>query len=133
MNNMVSCYHRITKRGVGMLKTDITFVRIFLKQIKKLITENKYIIVERDKTMETMALFGIDFDTVKEIILELTPKDYFNGPIEDRDIKNEYIWEFGKKIFDKEIYIKLKIIDEEDIGKCISFHIAEKEINYPFK
>ena len=118
---------------MDVLKKEL--VKQFLKETKSLISKGNYEIVNRDKTFRTMALLGVNFDTIKEIILSLTPKDYFNGPEEDRDIPEEFIWEFGKLFDNREIYIKLKIEDagDKELGKCLSFHVAEREIKYPFK
>lgn len=118
---------------MDVLKKEL--VKQFLKETKSLISKGNYEIVNRDKTFRTMALLGVNFDTIKEIILSLTPKDYFNGPEEDRDIPGEFIWEFGKLFDNREIYIKLKIEDagDKELGKCLSFHVAEREIKYPFK
>jgi len=42
---------------------------------------------------------------------------------------------FGKEIEDYEVYIKLKIanFDDRSIAKCISFHIANYPLRFPFK
>ena len=94
---------------MDVLKKEL--VKQFLKETKYLISNGNYEIVNRDKTFRTMALLGIDFETIKEIILSLTPKDYFNGPEEDRNRPEEFIWEFGK-IFD----------NREELEKNITNH-----------
>jgi len=45
------------------------------------------------------------------------------------------IWEFGKNIEGKEVYIKLKIaeIAGKKYAKCISFHRAKFPMCYPLK
>ena len=116
-----------------MAETNIFFVKEFLKEFKRLVSQNKYRIVDRDKTMETIAQLGVDYEFIKETLLKLIPTDYCSGPEEDRDCKGEYLWIFGKTVDKEEIYIKLKIIEDEEYGKCISFHIAEKKLKYPFK
>jgi len=42
---------------------------------------------------------------------------------------------YGKKISNRDIYIKLKIaeVGAAKIAKCISFHFAERPLRYPFK
>ena len=59
---------------------------------------------------------------------------YCKGPEADRDRPGE-LWFFGKVIQDKGIYIKLKIADADGIkiAKCISFHIAEYPMSFPYK
>lgn len=49
------------------------------------------------------------------------------------------MWVFGKDVKDREVYIKLQIIEaiQQNGMKsqtiCISFHIAEHPLVYPFK
>lgn len=42
-------------------------------------------------------------------------------------------WEFGKKVNDKEVYIKINMGNTNNPVICMSFHIAEHKISYPFK
>jgi hypothetical protein len=41
-------------------------------------------------------------------------------------------YEFGLSINDKEVYIKLSTGGENKRVDCMSFHIAEYKMNYPF-
>jgi hypothetical protein len=43
------------------------------------------------------------------------------------------MWVFGKEVRGKEIYIKMSMGNENNPAICISFHIAEFSINYPYK
>ena len=43
------------------------------------------------------------------------------------------MWVFGKTLKKQDIYIKVTMGLPGAQVNCISFHIAEKEINYPFK
>jgi hypothetical protein len=43
------------------------------------------------------------------------------------------MWVFGKMVKKKEIYIKITIGMVNNQTICISFHIAEFDMNYPFK
>jgi hypothetical protein len=54
------------------------------------------------------------------------------GPEPDKDKPGD-IWIFGKEIEGKEVYIKLKIaiVGEVRIAKCISFHIANFPLSFP--
>ncbi len=67
-------------------------------------------------------------------ILSLTVDNYCEGPLEDRD-RPGYVWCFGKRINEKEVYIKLKIaiVEGIKIAKCLSFHIAKYQLIYPNK
>jgi hypothetical protein len=43
------------------------------------------------------------------------------------------MWEFGKQVNDEEVYIKITLGRTSSSAICISFHIAERPIQYPFK
>lgn len=75
---------------------------------------------------------------IKQEILSLTPKEYSQGPLLDKDqanYKNENFWIFGKNVQNKLIYIKLKIrkINNHEETVCMSFHIAEHQMKFPLK
>jgi len=65
--------------------------------------------------------------------LRLTYEDYYRGPITDTGPKGGEYWEFGKTICDQEIFIKLKTVSKHRVAICFSFHIPERQIEYPFK
>jgi len=107
----------------------------FLKKFKKLVSEKKfYILGDRNKNRKTLIKLNITESIRKDCILNLTDLDYCKGPLCD-DIGKGKIWVFGLEIDNKEVYIKLKI-DEykgDEYAKCLSFHIAEHKLEYPFK
>lgn len=113
-------------------------VNIYLIRIKKAVSVGNYIIAERrDSYVTSLAKAGILSDQVKDYILKLTYKNYFNGPEDDKDLRftsGECLF-FGCVINGYEFYIKLKLIKNEDDETCIciSFHIADKPIKYPYK
>ena len=67
--------------------------------------------------------------TIDEAIYEirnLRKEFLFNGPFLDRDIPNNYLYEFHKHIRGKWCYIKLTIDDKKIIVvRVISFHESE--------
>lgn len=67
--------------------------------------------------------------TIDEAIHEirnLRKEFLFNGPFLDRDIPNNYLYEFHKHIRGKWCYIKLTIDDKKNIVvRVISFHESE--------
>lgn len=87
------------------------------------------------KNDETLAILGITPKHRAEIIRGLTYEDYYRGPSPDHSKPSEEIWEFGKRVKQDNVYIKLKIyeINNRKKGKCLSFHIAEKPIINPFR
>jgi len=106
---------------------------LFLFQFKEL-AQKTFLFAERDKSLDTIARLGITIPQAKKEILGLTYEDYYRGPIPDTDSKKggEY-WEFGKLISGQEIFIKLKTMSEYGAAICFSFHIPERQIEYPFK
>lgn len=87
---------------------------------------------QREKNIKTLAALGLLPEDVFQILLELTPENYYRGPSQDYDTgESDCIWKFGMTIEQRAIYIKLKLTDE--FVKDISFHFAEREMNFPFK
>ena len=113
--------------------TELYKVNLILLKIKLLIGEGKCSFEEqREKNMKTLAALGLLPEDVFEILIGLTPQNYYRGPSTDYDTnETDSIWEFGITLEGQEIYIKLKLM--ADYVKDISFHFAEKEMNFPFK
>ena len=114
---------------------DRALIGKFLKQFKKIATTGRGIdIVPRRKNLNSLAKLGLTKHGCKQEILNLSVTNYCDGPKEDTDRPDE-IWEFGKRISGKEVYIKLKIaqVGEEVIAKCLSFHMAEFPLCFPLK
>jgi len=88
------------------------------------------------KMMKRLSL-GITPRHRAEEVKRLHYTDYFRGPSPDYDgIAGKEWWEFGLRVKGHEIYIKIRIYKRERGsygGKCMSFHIAEEKITYPFK
>lgn len=82
--------------------------------------------------MLTLSYLGITKKNVETILLGLSVADFCRGPIPD-DSKPGELWEFGKDIDGHEVYIKIKVVKEVNIAKCISFHIPKYPLKYPFK
>ena len=107
----------------------------FLKEFKRIATEGRGIdIVPRRKNQNSLAKLELNKRNCRDEILNLSVTDYCDGPKPDKDKPGE-IWEFGKKISGEEVYIKLKIaqVANERIAKCISFHVAEFPLCFPYK
>ena len=113
--------------------TEYHKIVLALFQIKSLISQGKCSLEEqREKNIRTLAELGLLPEDVFQILLELTPQNYYRGASKDYDTGEvDCIWEFGTFIENKEIYIKLKLTN--DYVKDISFHTAEREMEYPFK
>jgi len=109
-------------------------VETFLKEFKE---KKKFFSIfyrdDRGKNSQTLAdleLRPIDRD---KIIENLKVEDYSEGPLEETLYKGSDMWVFGKEVKKNEIYIKISIGYINAGVICISFHIAERKMNYPFK
>ena len=67
------------------------------------------------------------------VIESLTADDYVQGPMIDELNRLGEMWVFGKDVKDREIYIKVMMGCTGSQTICISFHIAEHPLSYPFK
>jgi len=95
-------------------------------------TQNNFKFVKRDKSLDSIARLGITLKQAKQEILGLTFEHYCRGPVPDTS-KGGELWEFGKRIAGKEIFIRLKVVLQHKMAKCQSFHVAEKPLQYPYK
>ena len=88
---------------------------------------------DRGKNLETLAALEITPNYRKDVIKTLKALDYSEGPI--LDTLNNYgeMWVFGKEVKGREVYIKISIGQPNLSTICISFHLAEHPIIYPFK
>ena len=88
---------------------------------------------ERGKNAQTLADLDITPNKRIEIINELTLEDYSEGPVDEKMREILPLWVFGKIVKNKEIYIKVSMGVPNSDAVCISFHIAQHPIDYPFK
>jgi len=112
-------------------KLDRMAVTSFLRQFKIYATNRKIAVFERVNYLQTLARLGILHSDAIEIILGLTPQNYYKG-LGPGDRDNEQICEFGARVEEEEIYIKLLMDTKNERACCFSFHIAGREITYPF-
>ena len=130
-----SCSFSLSPRTRSMPKAPREAIGKFLQEFKEIATEGGGIhFIHRRKNIESLAYLGLTRRNCKEEILSLSVVDYCGGPKADRGKPGE-IWEFGKVIAGMEVYIKLKIaqVGEERIAKCLSFHVAQVPIRFPYK
>lgn len=88
---------------------------------------------DRGKNAQTLLDLEITPSKRIEIISKLEVEDYSQGPLEETLYGGSDMWVFGKKVKKKEAYIKITMGLPNNKTICISFHIAEKQMNYPFK
>lgn len=87
---------------------------------------------------DTLSILGITPKHRAEEIKRLRYDNYSRGPSPDHDGDSDKLWwEFGRVIDSYEIYIKIRVYKRKKDGsfaaKCMSFHIAERSMTYPYK
>lgn len=60
-------------------------------------------------------------------------KDFKEGPVKEELNRGADMWVFGKTIKKREVYIKITMGTIGSSVICISFHLAQHKMNYPFK
>lgn len=88
---------------------------------------------ERGKNAQALIDLEISPSQRKVILTKLESKDYSAGPLEEKLYGGSEMWVFGKIVKSKEVYIKVSMGILGSSVICISFHLAENEMNYPFK
>lgn len=88
---------------------------------------------DRGKNQQMLHDLEISPDRRKEIIHGLKVNDYSAGPLEEKMRGILPMWVFGQEVKKKKVYIKLSMGRENNSAVCISFHIAEHQMTYPFK
>lgn len=109
-------------------------VKLFLEQFS-IKTEVFGIIFRNDrpKNRETLLLLDISPLQREMIVKNLQVSDYVQGPVIDELNKSREMWVFGKDVKGHEVYIKITLGYENCQTICISFHLAELSLKYPFK
>lgn len=109
-------------------------VAAFLKQFhQKLMIFQIIFRDDRGKNIQTLAELEITPKYRETIIKEIKIEDYSQGPILDTLNRYGELWVFGKDVKGKEVYIKISLGQENYQTICISFHVSEYEMRYPFK
>ena len=88
---------------------------------------------DRDKNKKTLEALEITPVFRRVVIENLTPQDYDEGPLVDTLYQRGEMWVFGKDIKGRDVYIKITMGMANCQTICISFHLAEHPLTYPFK
>lgn len=110
-------------------------VRSFLLSVKYAIQDGNWRLSwSRPKNKATIAQLGMDLEDIAYEIESLSVTNYHKGPSKDKEFEGD-VWEFGKAVAGKEVYIKLKLVGDQrqQIVNVISFHFSESPLSYPFK
>ena len=109
-------------------------VRAFLGQFN--IKAQVYGIRFRDDRLKNRrALAELDITPLQRemIVKSIREQDYVEGPVIDVLNKEREMWVFGRDVKGREVYIKITLGYEGGQTICISFHLAEHPLAYPFK
>ncbi len=113
--------------------TRVEDVEKYLKEFhQKMKIFDVIILRDRSKNLQTMMELELSNISVREHLSDIKSADYYKGPTKD-DFNGPDLWEFGKSIKKKEVYIKITIGNINKPVICISFHYPERKIKYPFK
>ncbi len=88
---------------------------------------------DRGKNFQALLDLDIKPNDRIDILKKLAVTDFVEGPIEDALFKGNEMWVFGKTVKGEDIYIKISMGQENQKTLCISFHVAEYSLNYPFR
>lgn len=80
-------------------------------------------------------MVDLNYDTsdIVDRLKELTTKEYSETLMDKDDVNPLLLFVFGKDINGKQIYIKLKIKENEKRHVlCVSFHYAEEKMKFPY-
>ena len=109
-------------------------VKAFLEQFN-IKTQVFGILFLEDRLKNRKALVELDITQLQRelIVKSLLPQDYVKGPVIDELNKQKEMRVFGKDVKGREVYIKNTLGYQNGQTICISFHIAEHPLKYPFK
>jgi hypothetical protein len=101
--------------------------------VKYKIFDIRFISRTNTKNVDTLARLEISTLKRRQIIESLTAENYVAGPVDDTLYGVSSMWVFGYRHESQEVYIKISLGHANLSVTCISFHIAERPMNYPFK
>lgn len=109
-------------------------VEAFLREFKNKMTFWD-VLFRDDRGKNTQALIDLELRPIdrKKILEQLTAIDFSQGPLAENLYGGADMWVFGKTIKGQEVYIKITLGAFGASVICISFHLAEHPMNYPFK
>ena len=110
-------------------KEDVAY---FLENFKMKLSTYQIIFSGRKKNRDTILDLEIVPNYRVTIIKSLSEIDYSEGPIVDYD-GGPNLWVFGTQVKGREVYVKITMGQFNESTICISFHLAEYPMKYPFK
>lgn len=89
---------------------------------------------DRGKNVQSLATLEITPMRRKQVLESLDVLDYSAGPLAESAYGGgKEMWVFGKEVRSLEIYIKITMGFAGAAVICISFHLAEHPMRYPFR
>lgn len=109
-------------------------IKGFLSDFKQKLKVYGIVYHRSDDNTQTIADLDINPVYRKEVLLKLNYQDYYKGPNPDQyDPHGSPVWEFGKLVKQKELYIKISLGTPGKQVICKSFHFPKRVIKYPLK
>ncbi len=108
-------------------------IEFFLNDFKQKLSIWGVLLIARVKNLQTLADLEITSLRREEVLKELVWQDYSEGPKLDSAFRESDMWVFGKDLNGREVYIKITLGRFGSQVICISFHISEYPMLYPFK
>lgn len=88
---------------------------------------------DRNKNLQALADMEITPSQRTEYLRKLKVEHYCSGPHKNRLYPDQPdYWEFGMKIKNKDVYIKISMGLPDNKVVCISFHVTEHKFIHPF-
>lgn len=108
----------------------------FLNRFKGCMMLDLFHVRDREKNTQGLLDLGMDTTERKEVLLSLEPENYVKGPEPDDTDSDKEVWLFGKEYNGKEIYIKLRVVQDpkkKNLYRAMiwSFHPAKNKLDYP--
>lgn len=89
---------------------------------------------DRGKNFRTLAKLELSPNARKKVLEDLKIEDYSEGPKGDAMYGGgAEMWVFGKIVRGAEVYIKITLGTLGGSVICISFHLSEHPMRYPFR
>lgn len=104
----------------------------FLADFKAKLDVYDVVYLNREKNLQALADLDIRPFERTAHLRNLTVEQFFRGPHPDQAGISD-LWEFGVQLKGKEVYIKVQLGSPNRSTICISFHLAEFPMTYPFK
>ena len=105
----------------------------FLSSFREKKRTFEIIFIDRPKNKQTMLDLEIRPIDREKFIDQLSIEDFSEGPLPEDWYGSKEMWVFGKVIKKQEVYIKICLGAPNSNVICISFHIAEYPMSYPFR